>query len=146
MNMRGFLGALALVGGIAASSASHAETIGYGEAIRTLTSACGNDLETYCKGVKPGQGAIRNCLVSNQISPNCAATVEVVFPLLQARAAAQEAAPKLCANDARRRCSDFREGNARVLRCLIRPDINKGVSKQCRQALIDAGWGYSPSP
>ena len=146
MRMRGLLVALTLAGGVAASGASHAETIGYGEAIRTLTSACGNDLETYCKGVKPGGGAVRNCLVSNPVSPNCTATVDVVFQLLEQRAAAQQAAPKVCANDARRRCSEFREGNARVLRCLIRPDINKGVSKKCRQALIDAGWGYAPSP
>lgn len=142
MMKRGSIPALALVLSFFVAAPGHAETIGYGEAIRTLTAACGADLETHCKGVKPGAGAIRACLVQNQasISPNCVATIDVVFPLLAARAEAQEAAPKLCANDARRHCSEFREGNARVLRCLIRPDINRGVSKKCRQALIDAGW------
>jgi len=128
--------------GLLGVTSLHAETIGYGEAIRTLTSACGADLQRNCSGVKPGGGAIRACMAKHQadVSANCIATVQVVFDLIAQRAKAQEAAPSLCANDARRLCSDFREGNARILRCLIRPDIYRGVSKKCKQALTDAGW------
>ena len=119
-----------------------AETIGYGEAIRTPTSACGADLERNCKGVKPGGGAIQACMANNRanVSDNCIATVDIVYTLLEERAQAQAAAPELCANDARRRCPEFRPGNARVLNCLIRPDIYRGVSKKCQDALVNAGW------
>ena len=128
--------------GLLGATGLHAETIGYGQAIRTLTSACGADLQRNCSGVKPGGGAIQACMAKHKadVSPNCIATVQVVFDLIAKRAEAQAAAPSLCANDARRHCSEFREGNARVLRCLIRPDIYRGVSKKCKQALTDAGW------
>lgn len=131
-----------LILGLAGASANlaRAETIGYGEAIQVLSSACGADLESHCKGVKPGGGAIKTCLVNNNASPNCLATIDITFELLAKRAQAQAAAPELCKNDARRHCSEFRAGQARVLRCLIRPDIYRGVSKKCKAALTDAGW------
>lgn len=142
--MRGFLSVAVLYIAVATFGMSpiQAQTIGYGEAIQVLASACGSDLEQNCEGVKPGAGALRACLINNQsnVSVNCLATVDITADLLAKRAAAQEAAPGLCANDARRHCSEFREGRARVLRCLIRPDIYRGVSKKCKTALIDAGW------
>ena len=121
-------------------SPSFAQTIGYGEAIRGLTAACGADLEKHCKGVKPGGGAIAVCLRSNNVSPGCSATFEAAFALLAKRAAAQEAAPQICQADARRLCSNFREGRARILRCLIRRDNIRKVSNKCNQAITDAGW------
>ncbi len=119
-----------------------AQTIGYGEAIRQLTAACGADIEKHCKGVKPGGGAISACLAKNssRISNGCADTFEAALGLLVKRAAAQDAAPKLCAADAERLCSNFREGRARVLRCLIRVDNRRRVSNKCNQAITDAGW------
>jgi hypothetical protein len=123
-------------------SQAAAQTIGYGEAIRQLTAACGTDIEKHCKGVKPGGGAISACLAKNagSISGGCASTFEVAFGLLAKRAAAQEAAPELCRADAERLCSDFREGRARILRCLTRVDNRRKVSNKCNQAITDAGW------
>ena len=119
-----------------------AQTIGYGEAIRQLTAACGADIENHCKGLKPGGGAISTCLAKNasSISSGCASTFEVAFALLAKRAAAQEAAPELCRADAERLCSNYREGRARILRCLTRVDNLRKVSNKCNQAITDAGW------
>ena len=125
---------------LATASSGQAQTIGYGEAIRGLTAACGADIEKHCKGVKPGGGAISSCLAKNNISTGCAATFEAAFALLATRAAAQEAAPQLCAAEAKRLCSNFREGRARILRCLIRDDNIRKVSDKCNQAITDAGW------
>jgi hypothetical protein len=132
--------ACAVVASILIGSPSVAQTIGYGEAIRGLTAACGADLEKYCKGVKPGGGAISACLKRNSVSPGCSATFEAAFTLLAKRAAAQEAAPQLCQAEAKRLCSNFREGRARILRCLIRRDNIRKVSNKCNQAITDAGW------
>ena len=123
-----------------ATSPAVSQTIGYGEAIRGLTAACGADLEKYCKSVKPGGGAISACLAKNNISTGCATTYEAAFVRLAKRAAAQDAAPQICEADARRLCSNFREGRARVLRCLIRDDNIRRVSNECNQAITDAGW------
>jgi len=123
-----------------ATSPAVSQTIGYGEAIRGLTAACGADLEKHCKGVKPGGGAIAACLKRSNVSPGCAATFEAAFVLLAKRAAAQDAAPQLCQAEAKRLCSNFREGRARILRCLIRRDNIRKVSNKCNQAITDAGW------
>ena len=125
---------------LVAASSGQAQTIGYGEAIRGLTAACGADIEKHCKGVKPGGGAISACLAKKNISTGCAATYVAAFALLTVRAAAQEAAPQLCAAEAKRLCSNFQEGRARILRCLIRKDNIRKVSNKCNQAITDAGW------
>ncbi len=137
---RGFAIACILGASILVASPTVAQTIGYGEAIRGLTAACGADIEKYCKGVKPGGGAISICLAKNNISTGCAATFEAAFVLLAKRAAAQEAAPQICEADAKRLCANFREGRARILRCLIRNDNTRKVSNKCNQAITDAGW------
>jgi hypothetical protein len=123
-------------------SLAQAQTIGYGDAIRGLTAACGADIEKQCKGVKPGGGAIAVCLAKNKssISSKCAQTYEAAFNLLARRAAAQDAAAEVCKADAERLCSNFREGRARVLRCLTRVDNSRKVSNKCNQAITDAGW------
>lgn len=119
-----------------------AQTIGYAEAIRELTAACGADIEKHCSNVRPGNGAIKACLAknANQISGKCTQTFENVFALLAKRAAAQAAVPQVCRADAERLCSNFRQGNARILRCLIRSDNVRKVTNKCNQAITDAGW------
>ncbi len=127
---------------LSAATGANAQTISYGEAVGQLTAACGADIEKYCKGVKPGAGRMDACLAKNagKISGTCNQTYKVALASLQKRAAAQEAAPKLCAAEIKRLCSNFRQGNARILRCLIRVDNVKKVSNKCNQAITDAGW------
>jgi hypothetical protein len=132
---------LAAVMGCAALPAA-AETIGYGDAMGMLIQACSADVEANCGDVRLGGGRIEACLAKNisKISPQCVTTYNNVAALLQARTAAQEAVPKLCATDAKRLCSDFNEGRARILRCLIRKDNVRKVGNSCNQAITDAGW------
>jgi hypothetical protein len=119
-----------------------AETIGYGDAMGVLIGACGADVEANCADVRLGGDRIQACLQQNasRLSPNCVTTYNQVVGLLQQRALAQEAVPNLCEADAKRLCSDFREGRARILRCLIREDNTRKVSNACNQAITDAGW------
>jgi hypothetical protein len=119
-----------------------AQTISYGEAMDQLIGACGADVDKYCKDVRLGGSRIQTCLAENsaKISPQCKTTFGAVFELLTKRAQAQAAAPELCKSEAARLCENFREGRGRVLRCLIRPETAKNVSKKCNQAITDAGW------
>ena len=137
---RGLTIACAMVASILLGSPAVAQTIGYGEAIRGLTAACGADIEKHCKRVKPGGGAISACLARNNISTGCAATFKAAFVLLAKRAAAQEAAPQLCAAEMKRLCKNFQRGSGRILSCLIRRDNIRRVSNKCNQAITDAGW------
>ena len=132
---------LALAIGAAATPAS-AETIGYGDAMGVLIQACGADVDAHCAGLRLGGGRIEACLQQNasQLSPQCVTTYNQVMVLLQERAAAQAAVPQLCAADVHRLCQDFREGEARMLRCLLRDDNVRRVSDPCNQAITNAGW------
>lgn len=131
--------ALVLIcGGFSAS----AQTIGYGDSMKVLIEACGADVEAHCASVRLGSGRIEACLQQNvsRLSQNCMTTYNAVVQQLQVRAAAQEAVPQLCESDAKRICSDFREGRARIVRCLIREDNVRKVSNKCNKAITDAGW------
>lgn len=125
-------------GGVSAT----AQTVGYGDSMGFLIEACGADVEAHCASVRLGSGRIEACLQQNvsRLSENCVTTYNAVVQQLQVRAAAQEAVPKICEADARRLCSDFREGRARILRCLIREDNTRKVSNACNKAITDAGW------
>lgn len=125
-----------------AAPPSSAETIGYGDAMGVLIQACGADVEAHCGDVRLGGGRIEACLEQNvgQLTPQCVTTWNQVMVMLQQRAAAQAAVPELCAADVHRLCQDFREGDARLLRCLLRDDNVQKVSNQCNQAITDAGW------
>ncbi len=125
---------------LSAATGASAQTISYGEAVGQLTAACGADIEKFCKGVKPGGGRLDACLSKNSISGACNNRYKAALASLQKRHQAQEAAPKLCAAEIKRLCSNFRQGNARILRCLIRRDNVKKVSNKCNQAITDAGW------
>jgi hypothetical protein len=123
-------------------SSATAQTIGFADAMGRFTASCGADLEQHCRGVPLGGGEIKNCLIQNQakLSTGCRATYVDVFAMLDRRLQAQAAGPEICKSDIRRLCSNFREGQARILRCLIRPDNARKVSRVCNQAITDAGW------
>ena len=109
--------------------------------LRILTAACGADIEKFCKGVKPGGGRIDACLAKNSgVSAGCRQTYAAALASLQKRAQAQEAVRQVCRADAARLCSNFREGQARILRCLIRSENVRRVTNRCNQAITDAGW------
>ena len=124
------------------STQGSATTISYAEAARDLAAACGADISAHCKDVKPGADRIALCLAnkSAQISGACKQTYAAVFASLAARAAAQAAAPKLCASDTKRICSNFRAGEASILGCLTRKDNVHKVKKKCNEAITEAGW------
>ncbi len=126
----------------ATTSAGAAATISYAEAARILTAACGADIGTYCRGVKPGGDRLQDCLSANgdKVSKQCQQTYIVVLESLAARAKAQASTPALCESDAERLCENFRQGEARILRCLTRDDNVRKVTKKCNQAITDAGW------
>jgi hypothetical protein len=107
-----------------------------------LIGACGKDVEKYCSDVRLGSGRIEACINehSSQMSPECTSTFAQVLAGIEARAQAEAAAPQICASDAKRLCHNFREGDGRILGCLIRRDNVHLVTKKCNAAIDNAGW------
>jgi hypothetical protein len=119
-----------------------ADTISYADGMHMLIGACGKDVEKYCSKVRLGSGRIEACINDNssKISSECTATLAQVVAGIEARAQAEGAAPQICASDAKRLCHNFREGDGRVLGCLIRRDNVHLVTKKCNAAIDNAGW------
>lgn len=136
------LSALAALAMLAAAlpAPSNAQTMGYGEAMTRLVAACGADIETHCKGVRPGNARVQACMTENSssLSEECVATIELAYLGITLRQNAQAAVLELCAEDVRRVCRGYEPGNGRQLRCLLLE--HRQVSDACLEAIDLAGW------
>src|SRR6478672_7037967 len=99
-----FLAALTTVALLTAGQAG-AQTIGFAEAIDQLGRACGKDIAKFCRQASFGGGRIQQCLGQSNVSPGCSASLAALKALLQRRAAARSALPRVCASDIGRLCS-----------------------------------------
>jgi hypothetical protein len=115
------------------------QTMSLGDAVEVWALACGKDVKTYCKGIKPGSERLTECLIG-KASPICQEATTAFQINMNARFQAQAQAEKICRNDVKRLCPGFREGQARILRCLLRPDKFRAASVPCKNTLQAAGW------
>jgi len=122
------------------TTAGHAATISYADAMTQLAASCGADIKKLCKGLNLGGGRIKTCLQQNaaQVSQPCNATLASVLASVQARQKAQASVAKLCRNDANRLCNGVKADDAHLLTCVIK--ASRSVSKKCNAAITDAGW------
>jgi len=105
--------------------------------VETVLDGCKKDIETYCKGVTPGEGRILACLYAYQdkLSNRCE------FALYDAAAQLERAITALtylaneCKDDLKAYCSDVKPGEGRLINCIDK-NIEK-VSNRCKQAIKD---------
>ncbi len=98
------------------TTAGHAATISYADAMTQLAASCGADIKKLCKGLNLGGGRIKTCLQQNaaQVSQPCNATLATVLASIQARQKAQASVVKLCRNDANRLCNGVQAGDGHL--------------------------------
>jgi hypothetical protein len=125
---------------VAGTVTSQAQTISYADAIDRLAKSCGRDINKFCSKVHLGGGRVQQCLDKNQakVSAQCKQVNVEVRALLQKRARARAAIPKVCDRDIRRLCSGVVQGDGHLLECFLKAE--RAVSGACRQAVIDAGY------
>ena len=105
--------------------------------VETVLDGCKKDIETYCKGVTPGEGRILACLYAYQdkLSNRCE------FALYDAAAQLERAITALtylaneCKDDLKAYCSDVKPGEGRLINCIDK-NMEK-VSNRCKQAIKD---------
>ena len=126
--------------GVLQGAPSIAQTVGFAEAIKNLSASCGKDISKYCKKENLGNNEIGKCLERNKakVSAQCNTDRAKVAALLEARFAAQAAAPEMCARDAAQLCKGVVKGSGFTLRCLLK--AKPSVSKKCNQAIDLAGF------
>ncbi len=89
---------------------------------------CADEIENFCRDVKPGEGRLLQCLREHdsQLSAACryklAATTRRV-----------EEARQVCGDDLRKFCAEVAPGGGRLLKCL--KQHMKELSPECREIL-----------
>lgn len=121
------------------TSISGAQTVSLGDAVAVWANACGADVEKSCNTMNPGNPGFAGCIQQNG-SQACQAATAAFTANLEARFAAQAKAAEACRSDVQRLCSGFQAGDARVLRCLMRPETFRKASRPCKETLATAGW------
>jgi outer membrane protein OmpA-like peptidoglycan-associated protein len=127
-----------------AAGQAGAQTVGYAEAIDQLGRACGKDIAKFCKQANLGGGRIQQCLGAANVSPGCSASLVAMKALLQKRAAARAALPRVCASDIGRLCSGVVAGDGNLMECFYKAKRN--ISAACQQTVADAGYEVGLAP
>lgn len=105
--------------------------------VQTVADGCKQEIETYCKGVKPGEGRVLACLYAYQdkLSNRCEYALYDAAAQLERAVAALTYLVNECKDDLKAYCSDVKPGEGRLINCI---DKNMGkVSNRCKQAIKD---------
>ena len=107
--------------------------------IQTVVNGCKTELDTYCKGVTPGQGRGLACLYAygDKLSGKCEYALYDAAVQLERAVAALSYTVNECRDDLEKLCSGVRAGEGRLLNCLEKNDSK--VGDRCKQAIKDVG-------
>ena len=89
---------------------------------------CADDIDKFCKGIKPGGGRLLNCLKSHEteLTEVCRGKVRELQGIIKG---AEEA----CSGDISKFCREIQPGEGRILKCLREHD--KEISSSCSAKL-----------
>jgi len=107
--------------------------------VQTVAEGCKAEIQTYCKGVTPGEGRVLACLYAYQdkLSPRCEYALYDASVQLERVVNALTYVANECRGDLQAYCSNVKPGEGRLLDCL---EKNKAkVSARCTQAQKDVG-------
>lgn len=107
--------------------------------IEKVLEGCKKELETYCKGVTPGEGRILACMYaySDKLSSKCEYALYDAAAQLERAVAALTFVANECKDDLMKFCADVQVGKGRVLDCLEKNE--EKISGRCKSALKDTG-------
>ncbi len=107
--------------------------------VEVVAEGCKKDIESYCKGVTPGQGRILACLYAfgDKLSSRCEFALYDAASQLERAVNALAYAANECREDLISYCSEIKPGEGRLIDCLGRN--KEKVSDRCKQALSDVG-------
>ena len=107
--------------------------------VQTVAEGCKAEIQTYCKGVTPGEGRVLACLYAYQdkLSSRCEYALYDASVQLERVVNALTYVANECRGDLQAYCSNVKPGEGRLLDCL---EKNKAkVSGRCKQAVKDVG-------
>ena len=124
---------------LAAPSLAAAETMSFGDAVAMLAKGCGTDIVAYCRGVNLDANRLKECLSRNQdvMSPDCKTNYLTPFDQIQKRINARVTVAGACRLEIIKLCHGSTKETSKSVPCLL---TVKGVSRNCNQAMTDAGY------
>ncbi|HTP65373.1 MAG TPA: cysteine rich repeat-containing protein [Geobacteraceae bacterium] len=128
-NCLAVIGLLALLGGTAAAAQKGP--------LEMVTDGCKKELDTYCKGVAPGEGRILACLYAfeDKLSNRCEYALYDAATQLERAVNALAYMAGECRDDLKKYCGDVKPGEGRLLNCIDRN--GEKLSARCKQAMAD---------
>lgn len=132
-------GSILFVVALTAPSLAAAETISFGDAAALLAKSCGAEITANCRGVNFDTNRLKECLYRNQdvLSAQCRTDSLHSFDAIQKRVAARTAVANVCGREIVKLCAGSTKETSKSVPCLV---TTKGVSRNCTQALDDAGY------
>ena len=111
----------------------------FSESTAMLAKMCGAEITANCRGVNLDTARLKECLSRNQdvMSPQCKADYLVPFDQIQKRIGARVTVAGACRLEIIRLCHGSTKETSKSVPCLL---TAKGVSRNCTQATIDAGY------
>src|SRR5262245_9105314 len=128
-----------LILALASPSLAHADIMTFSEATAMLAQICGAEIKATCRGVNLDSSRLKECLSRNQdvMSPQCKANYLLPFDAIQKRIAARVTVAGACRLEIIKLCGGSTKETSKSVACLM---TAKGVSRNCTQATIDAGY------
>ena len=107
--------------------------------IETVANGCKTELQTYCKGVTPGEGRILSCLYAygDKISGQCEFALYDAAAQLERFVAALSYVANECGQDIDKYCAGVAAGEGRILACLEAQGTK--IQGRCNTALKEVG-------
>src|SRR5215475_1133447 len=128
-----------LILALASPSLAHADMMTFSEAAALLAKSCGAEIAANCRGVNLDSNRLKECLSRNQdvMSPQCKADFLKPFEAIQKRIGARVTVAGACRLEIVKLCGGSTKETSKSVPCLL---TAKGVSRNCTQATIDAGY------
>jgi hypothetical protein len=116
-----------------------AERMTFGDASALVAQSCGADIDANCRGVNFDANRLRECLSRNTdvISAQCRTDYLRAFDAIQKRILARVGVANVCAREIVKLCNGSTRETSKSIGCLT---TAKGVSRNCIQAMDDAGY------
>jgi hypothetical protein len=102
-----------------------------------VAEGCKTEINTYCKGVKPGEGRVLACLFAyeDKLSNRCEYALYDAAAQLQQAVVALTYVANECKDDLKTFCANVKPGEGRLIECI---EKNKDkISGRCKQAIKD---------
>jgi hypothetical protein len=116
-----------------------AQNMSYGDAAALLAQSCGADIEANCRGVNLDANRLRECLSRNTdaISSQCKSDYLRAFDAISKRISNRISVANVCTREIVKLCNGSTKETSKSVPCLT---TAKGVSRNCLQAMDDAGY------